>query len=363
MSKKERIILLYILIILSLLFTGYILKSNLTISIFFMGLLSYIFSNVSPQVPDYGNYFQYYYGGEYYRNLLQKGYESVSILFLNHGYSFVNFRLALAILTFIMLWLAIQIWTKNILWVLAFYLISYFPMDIIQIRNFVMLGFSTLAITILTKNGNLKYVISLFSIWVGAQFHTMGLIYLPIVIVTMLPNFVAKKMRKYSIPIAIVGTIGFFLGSRAAILGPLAGFVGRLSGSESQITNKLTDRYTTGTSLSMLLVVIVVNVIIWIAVKKISQYEKNNSNKEVRVVIDTIKNIASYGLILSPLMIIAPDYSRVFRNFGLLFIIFFIMILSKRDVEHGSKTVATLSLLIMSLAGLAVWARYFVVLF
>lgn len=355
--------MIYVLIILSLLFVGYALKRNRTISLFFMGALAYLFANISPESPDYGNYFQYYYGGEYYRNLLQKGYENVSIFFLNHGYSFEFFRLFLALLTFLMIWFAIQMWTENVAWVLAFYVLAYFPMDIIQIRNFVMLGFVTLGITILAKNGHLKYAISVGLIWVGAQFHTMGLIYLPIVAVTLLPENIENRIRKYSVPGAVIGSVLLFLGSRTTLLGSLAGFIGRLAGNETQLTNKITNRYATGTSMSMIVVVVAVNLIVWLAVNRIAKYETENENKSVRAIENVTKNIASYGLLLSPLMVIAPDYSRIFRNFDMIIIIFFIMILSQNDTTHRSKKVAVLSLCVMSLAGLAVWVRNFGVLF
>lgn len=301
--------MVYVLIILSSLFVGYILKRNRTISLFFMGALVYIFTNISPDIPDYGNYLQYYYGGEYYRNLLQKGYENVSIFFLNHGYSFEAFRLFLALLTFLMIWFAIQMWTKNVAWVLAFYLLAYFPMDIIQIRNFVMLGFATLGITILSKNGYLKYVLSAILIYIGAQFHTMGLIYLPIVAVTLLPENIENRIRKYSVPGAVIGAVLLLLGSRTTLLGSMAGFIGRLAGNEAQLTNKITSRYATGTSMSMIVVVVSVNLIVWLAMNKIAKYETENENKSVRAIENVTKNIASYGLLLSPLMVIAPDYS------------------------------------------------------
>lgn len=355
--------MVYVLIILSLLLVGYLFKHNRTISLFFMGALVYIFTNISPDIPDYGNYLQYYYGGEYYRNLLQKGYENVSIFFLNQGYSFEYFRLALATLTFLLMWVGIQMWTKNIAWVLAFYLLAYFPMDIIQIRNFVMLGFTTLAITILTKNGNVKYVISAILIYIGAQFHTMGLIYLPIVAITLLPKNIENRLRKYTVPGAIIGSILLLLGSRTTLLGSLAGFIGRLAGNETQLTNKITNRYATGTSMSMILVVVVVNIIVWLAVNKISQYETENENKDFRAVENVVKIVASYGLLLSPLMVIAPDYSRIFRNFGVIIIIFLIMIISQNDTTHRSKKIAILSLIVMSLAGIAIWGRYFSLLF
>lgn len=353
--------MVYVLIILFSLFVGYILKRNRTISLFFMGALVYIFTNISPDIPDYGNYLQYYYGGEYYRNLLQKGYESVSIFFLNHGYSFAAFRLFLALLTFLMIWFAIQMWTKNVAWVLAVYLVAYFPMDVIQIRNFVMLGFATLGITILSNNGYLKYVLSAILIYIGAQFHTTGLIYLPIVAVTLLPDNIENRIRKYTVPGAVIGTVLFLLGSRTTLLGSLAGLIGRLAGNETEMTNKITGRYATGTSMSMIVVVVAVNLIVWLAVNKIAKYEIENEN--VRAIENVAKNIASYGLLLSPLMVIAPDYSRIFRNFNMIIMIFFIMILSQNDTTNKSKKIAGLSLCVMSLAGLAVWVRNFGVLF
>lgn len=355
--------MVYVLIILFSLFVGYILKRNRTISLFVIGALVYIFTNISPDIPDYGNYLQYYYGGEYYRNLLQKGYENVSIFFLNHGYSFEAFRLFLALLTFLIIWFAIQMWTKNVAWVLAVYLVAYFPMDVIQIRNFVMLGFATLGITILSKNGYLKYVLSAILIYIGAQFHTTGLIYLPIAAVTLLPDNIENRIRKYTVPGAVIGTVLFLLGSRTKLLGSLAGLIGRLAGNETEMTNKITSRYATGTSMSMIVVVVAVNLIVWLAVNKIVQYEAENESESMRAIEKVVKNITSYELLLSPLMVIAPDYSRVFRNFDLIIITFFIMILSHNDTMHGSKKVAVLSLMIMSLAGLAVWVRNFGVLF
>lgn len=355
--------MLYVLIILSLLFIGYVLKRNQTISLFFIGLLVYLFANINSGIPDYGNYYQYYYGGEYYRDFLQKGYENISIFLLNQGYSFESFRFVLALLTFIVMWIAIRMWTQNIALVLAFYLLVNFPMDIIQIRNFVMLGFTTLAITFLAKPGYLKYGISLGLIWIGSQFHTMGLIYIAIIAMTLLPDQIEKKIRKYSVPGVILGSIFFELGARTSFLQAVAGFVGQLSGNETQLTDKLTGRYVTGTSLSMILVVLFVNIIIFVSVNKISQFEINSKDEDIQSITNVIRNVVSFGLLLSPLMIIAPDYARIFRNFELLTIIYFVMILSKTGTTVKSKNIAILGLIMMSIAGVAVWGRYFSILF
>lgn len=356
--------MLYLVIILFLLLIGCVVKKNMIISLFFIGVLIYIFTNVNSQIPDYGNYFQYYYGGEYYRNLLQPGYESLSIFFLNHGFSFENFRLLIALFTLLIIYLAIILWTKNIALVLGFYLISYFPMDIIQIRNFAMLGFTTLAITVLVKKSKIKYIISICLIYIGSQFHTMALIYLPAILISIFPDTYVKQIRKYCVPMAIIGCVVMFFGSGTTLIGPLAGFIGRLTGNESQITNKLIERYSTGTSFSMMLSVILVNFIVFIVLNKISHYEANNiSNYSMLSVINVVANLASYGVILSPLMVIAPDYSRIFRDFNLIYIIFFITTLNQLTMKKESKSLALICLLIMSISGIAVWVRYFNVLF
>lgn len=355
--------MLYILIILLLLVTGYVLKNNVILSLFLIGILQYFFTNVSPESPDYGNYFQYYYGGEYYRNLLQKGYESVSIFFLNQGYSFKSFRLLIVVVSLFLIWLAAKKWTKNVAWVFAFYLIACFPLDVIQIRNFIMLGFSTLAITILRKKDKFRVLISLSLIWIGSQFHTMGLIYIPIVILALVSDKFTNKIQKYCVPIAVLGAAIFSIGSSNVIISSFARVIGQLTSNESQLTNKLTERYTTGTSWSMIAVVMLTNIVVWYAVNKIAQNDRDDLDQKTQEIVNTMKNVSAYGMLLLPLMFIAPDYSRVFRNLNLLAIIFFVMVLSNSGMNFKTKKLAFFSLIIIGLGGISIWGRYFNILF
>lgn len=344
---------------------GFVINKNAYLSLVGIFALINIFVNLNSKIPDYSNYYRYYYGGEIYSDSLQGGYEKLSLYFFHHQYSFLDFRFAIGAITFFVLWIAMKFWTKNIAWVMGAYLIAYLPMDMIQIRNFMMLGFSALGIVILAnKEGKLKYVFSIFFIGLGSQFHTLGLVFIPLIFMMLIPDGILDKLYKYVIIVGGIGLLILTVGSKVSFLSYLASAVGSLAGNEGQLTNKIINRYSTGTSMSMILAIVITNIAVWYSIGQILHDEtsslKNDKQKRIEKV---MKNIGIYIIILSPMMLIAPDYSRIFRNFGFVSIVFFISVINQDVYSTKSKKIALMSLVILCISGILVWARNFGVLF
>lgn len=344
---------------------GFVIKKNAYLSLIGIFALINIFVNINPQIPDYGNYIMYYYGGSSYKDILQRGYESLSLYFLHHQYTFLEFRLVLGAIGFIMLWYATKLWTKNVAWVMAAYLIANAPMDIIQVRNFEMLGFSLLGIVILSNKGNLKYIFSLILVGVGSQFHTLGIMFLPIIFMTFIPDIILNKVYKYLL--YITGAVLFTLSavSKTSFIKPIIGIVTKFStADDSQLVSKLSSRYISGSSVKISILLILTNIIVWYALGKILQNSTSLviSDKQKRIE-KIMKVVVIYATALSPMLFIASEYSRIFRNVGFIEIIFFVYILSQNDYSSRSKGLAFISLTAICISGLYIWRGYFGVLF
>lgn len=358
--------MLYMTIVSFFIIIGIIKKNNIYMTLLGVCLIVYMFINVSPAVPDYGNYMSYFYAGERYRNLLPTGFETISLYIWHRGYSFLYFRFVLGTMVLIIVWVAAKIWTKNTAWVVAAYLVTFFPMDLMQLKNFSMMGFSVLGIAVLANRGKSKYIVSLFCIWLGTQFHTLGVVFIPLVLMMLIPDELLDKLYyKYTIIFSSIFLIFLTAGSKITFLNNISKIISQLSGSEEDhVVTKLINRYSAGTSLSVILVIILTNIIIWYVIGKITSNDKLLLMERKQKLIEKImKNLGIYILILSPVMLIAPDYSRIFRNLGYLEIMFFIFVIGQKNYTIKSKKLAKMGLVILFISGISLWGRYISILF
>lgn len=175
------------------------LKKNIRIiSVLLIILMLVIMGFVPSTITDYGAYeAEYFIKGSHF----EWGYTLLQNLFSSMGVRYSTFRFILIIVGIVILSLAVKKYTANMS---AFYLVYFiypFFMDIVQVRNFLMMAiifYASYYLESITIKNTIKYFILVF---IAASIQTLAYFF---ILAFILALFRKKKKVIYIVPILIV---------------------------------------------------------------------------------------------------------------------------------------------------------------
>lgn len=298
---------------------------------------------VPATIPDYAQYSSMYYT-DY--SQIEKGYAFFSKLFLSKGFEYSTFRLVCTIIGLIVMSIGVYRFTHDLSKFWAIYILFPFFMDIIQIRNFLMMSFVILASSFLV-NINFKNVL-LFLIFttIGSSFQSAGyFFYIPLIFLLFRNNRVVKKL--------FVGVIGLFcflsLISRSIVYAIIAKATS-IIGAESVITTKLSNYTNDSVNFGFLpywILIILSYFIVRYSMKNILNDGLEKANLEKLKVIEAF---SLTSLVSLPLIMVSLDFYRISRNVFPLVIIAFVITsqyMNENKIKHpGYKILFSLTVIL-----------------
>lgn len=278
-----------------------------------MGVLAFLagFPNAS-QMLDYEDYLIHYNLIGMETSPFERGYTYLSEFFISNGLDYQEFRWITVMFSFLLLFIGILFFTKNVSLYVSLYGTTVFFLDAIQVRNLMMISFVILGAGLLTRKSNKLRIIGIISIFISTQFHDIGFLYL----VLLVPlSFISWKNLYLSLKPIVIGT------SVITVIITISSFT-KLSSVLTLLMNKFSSRdlaadkietiYSRGSSFTrVLLIWLCVILIIYVSQIILEKFYVDNK-------IDDKLRILSLGSWLSLvsvfLIVLAPDFSRITRN-------------------------------------------------
>lgn len=325
--------MLYILIVTVNLIFGLTTASNRTVGFFsLLGLGWLIASDYVETNGDYANYLLAYNTVNTGITPFEKGYTQLELLAYNQGLTYVDFRMCFSLITMIILFCSIVRFTSNVsLFVVLFSTTTFFT-DGTQIRNLMMIALAILATSFLKKISLLNVSIFLILIYVATQIHSSGYSFFAILLVRILPYKKLKKVAIVTFSIILIMSVAFKIFGFRILFQLLV----RIFGSTVQRVNFLTklQSYTAGTS-SYTILLLWITIIATIAIAFIIYKLLRELNiDKVTIKAKLLFSGMTMSIIAMPLIVMAPDYSRISRN-ATLFL--FILVALYSEVTHREK--------------------------
>lgn len=305
--------MIYILIVIVNLIFGLATASNRVIGFFsLLGLGWLIASDYVETNVDYYNYSWAYNNVDSGITPFEKGYTQLELLAFHHGLSYVDFRWCFTFTTVIILFFAITRFTSNVSLFVALFSLTVFFTDGTQIRNLMMISLVMLAASFLKQLSVFNVVVFLLLVYLSTQIHSTGYPFFAILMLRVIPYDNFKKLA------AVVFAVVLFISVSLKIFGSniLYQLLVKMFGGVVQRVNFLTklQSYTDGTSLYTVL-------LIWMIIAAttgmafvIYKLLRDFNSDEVMLKAKILFSGMSMSLVSMPLIVLAPDYSRISRN-------------------------------------------------
>lgn len=160
----------------------------------------------------------------YYRIYIQEelftkdiGFGILMYFFKSIGCTYEIFRIIISIIGIYMIHLTVKKYIKNTHGLYLIYIVYPFFLDIVQIRNFLMMSVIIFAIPFMIEKSKKSTMKSLILCLLGASIQKLGLIYLPLCFL----KYIHKKSLKYFVPIIFI--VSLLIG---LVTNRLMGFMG-----------------------------------------------------------------------------------------------------------------------------------------
>jgi len=173
----------------------------------------------------------------------EKGYTYVANLASASGLTYEQFRLISSIIVYLILYIAICRYTKNISTVAILYTFIIFPLDAIQVRNGMMLAIVALGISFLQKDCWKNYILSFMLIYFASLFHSLGLVFLTVPLLVLVLRHKRIFVLYHAELIALVLSV-FFRIVGGSVIQSLSLKVASTFGSRGTLSNNLSSVYT-----------------------------------------------------------------------------------------------------------------------
>ena len=352
--------MLYCATILICLVVGTIFRDTRIVGFLGMGVLAYLSGAANPLTTlDYPVYLQHYQLLGWETSPFERGYTWMSKLFFDMGFNYAEFRLISMIITFLVLFVGVCIFTKKVALFTGLYGVTVFFNDATQVRNLMMIALVILGAGLMSKKNKFLRIVAMGIVLLSTQFHALGFVFL----IFLIPlSFIGMdRLVRYFKPFYVTSfVIGFIFAvlNTSSVLQLLAGLLEKFSSRQDSATNLLT-RYGRGNSFSTIaltwLSVILLIVTMRILMRNARQLGIYESEQFKLVFIGSCVAIVSVFLI-----ILAPDYSRISRNAFLFLLIMLCMVLERKRIIISNrnlvKILTILSLLIVTTyANTRVW--------
>lgn len=190
-----------ILVLLNLLY-GFSKKQNKFI-LFTLILLAWIIFWGSYINPDYDVYLSIYNSnGEYTTNSLEYGFILLIKIFNLLGFNYEMFLMTVSIVAFCLIHTTVKRFVVNYHYVYAFYFVFPFFMDVVQIRNFLMMAIFIYATKFLVEDKKIKYLICII---IASSLQISAFAFLPFILINNKgKNYIVQVVFFISISTSII---------------------------------------------------------------------------------------------------------------------------------------------------------------
>lgn len=309
---------------------------------------------------DYGVYQTHYNALGLKVSPFEKGYTWLSTIFKNQGVSYQEFRLYFVLLAFVILYIGVLMFTKNIAMFTWVYGVTVYFNDATQVRNLMMIALVVLGMGIFTTwNVALGKVIGSIVILISSQFHDLGFLFFLVVPLFFVPKDLMKKISSITIGVSAFFALIISVFGNGMVTTLLVRFLTIFS-SRSASSENVEAHFSRGTSLSVLILIWVSVLLIWrLSILFARQLDSNvefNGSKTRMLIAGMIVSILTLFLIL-----MSPDYSRISRNAFLFFIILATMYFTNKSNKivrvRGAKILFVLTLILMAYTHTMIWGN------
>ncbi|WP_328797571.1 EpsG family protein [Lactiplantibacillus plantarum] len=266
---------------------------------------------------DYQTYEQIYENPMTQGNYFEHGYNIVSQYFYYHNWTYANFRMFICCVSFVILFLGVSRFTKNVALFSATYGVTIFFIDATQIRNLMMIALVTLGLSFLKKFNFKNLLIAGFLVWLSTEFQSLGYIYfLTLILVVIFETIFKSTQRTYIeffFPLSLLAILIFFIAGISklnSLLVKLAGVIG----GRGNLIEKISGQYTYGVGGQKLFLIMLATFLgllviyqIFVLCVKSSSLEEFNKIRILYLAVVT-------SVMCLPLLFMAIDYSRLQRT-------------------------------------------------
>ncbi|WP_203662650.1 EpsG family protein [Lacticaseibacillus sp. 53-4] len=294
----------------------------------------------------------------------ERGYSYLSVLFYKLGLSYQTFRTFLCLMAIIVLYMGVRRFTTNTPLFVGIYGATVFLLDATQLRNFIMLSFVILAISFLQEKNVKNYLIATFIILLSAQFHSLGYLFLLVVVLRLMSfNF----LYKYALWLvgAVVGVIMMINVVGVQRISKLVGRVLALVSSRANIGAKLASQYGNGSILIRYVAVGVSSIAAFLLIWFLYKVVATSQDKKLINQFQLIYTVVLMSMLTLPTLSLADDYSRIPRSIFLVVIIGIAIYYEHQHefkVPRMSSLINLLIFLVCAMNGfshLYMWGTYF----
>lgn len=344
--------MLTLVIIVILFFMGIVIPKNSKISIFgwcYLGWLS-VTAPTDYLTSDYYAYSAAYSDPISYQDVFERGYTEFERLSYHFGLSFDQFRSIFVGITIFILFLGVRRFTKNYALFLSLYLLTFFSQDLIQMRSQFMMAVLVLGYSLLIgkKHNKIRLVSAICVIIIGSQIHSSGYIFMIGICLYFSSKYI-DIIVKFSLFSTVIFSFVISVIFRSSLFVAMVNLLGRLTGRDEVLSDKLFVLFTNGTDFSLKLWYFIPLLISWIAMLCIIR----SSGIRNLDAVDSIKyRVLLSGVLMGfigfALLSIAPDYSRIFRHgmtFFIILIAFYFENARKMSYRTGSFVMLGFALL------------------
>ncbi|MCI1987550.1 MAG: EpsG family protein [Lactobacillus sp.] len=306
-----------LIVLAILLFMGTFTRHNTAANIAAFCGLAFLVGAAGPKTTDYATYASYYQSVGIGTPYFERGYTALEQLFSNLGYDYAAFRLALAFLATFFLYIGVRRFTDNMIFFAVAYYLSVLFLDVIQIRNYVAISLIIFAVSFLKDKTWWGVGIAVVGCLLAAQFHSIGYVFLPVVLLRLIPKRWLKPtlvVLMVLVLLAMMVTVVVGANYVSALLGKIAGIVT----SRANLAARITSMYTDRTSLFRIVGLTFTafsGVIFALYIDHISDFSEKDDATFTTLLCGFMMSF--YAL---PADFLAYDYSRIQRN-GFLFLI------------------------------------------
>lgn len=268
---------------------------------------------------DYAEY-ELFYESQEYPITFEPGYTYFANFFSTSGFTFVEFRTFLFVVSFAIMIAALRNFTYNFHFICLVYLCVLFVLDAIQIRNTVGMAIFFYGITCYARGSKLKFLISIF---LASLFHFSFLLFIVLLFYKKLLSIMSKHTRMIillSLGLSLIAVSGNYFSFITTLVG--------MSWGESK-TEYFNARYFNLVYLSVPLFFYIVS--------KMSNdiIKKTNYSEFVKRYSDMVYAIGVFFIFLMPILALSNNFARVYRDVAieLTILIYFVLNTRKQHIE------------------------------
>lgn len=341
-------IFIIVTIILAISFLGN--KFQKVFSVIALGVDAYLMAN--PPTLHTADYRLYKLSYNQQMTNFEKGYTYLAKVFFNRGFSYATFREYLVYITFIILCIAIFRLTSNPSLVVLGYNIGLFAIEVIQVRNMLMLALAILGFSILKQGKVINNVLGLAVLVIATTFHTLGYFFLLGGLLFLIPwKYLLNGLKVVAYATIPISIVSLFWGTKS-IQNVFAMFLS-ITGARSSFAGDLVSVYDNGISSKswMITAIIVLAMVLPLFLKKDSLQAFFNDLGSKNVLVPSFLGVLSVVLTL-----LSSDYVRLLRDAS----VFVFIVYSKLVERMAHKRLLILGYVVVIAASIF-WLQNFLI--